>query len=97
MNFAPPKSTRQRALAAASRSLSARRVARRFKRVRAGEARRPSGPSSQAGSARERAAPFRWQAQPGLTISFSDEIPVFSGNEISFRNFGEFWPNFFEF
>ena len=27
---------------------------------------------------------------PGLTISFSDEIPVFSGNEISFRNFGKF-------
>ena len=26
----------------------------------------------------------------GLTISFSDEIPVFSGNEISFRNFGGF-------
>jgi len=27
---------------------------------------------------------------PGLTISFSDEIPVFSGNEISDRNFGKF-------
>ena len=29
-------------------------------------------------------------AAAGLTISFSDEIPVFSGNEISFRNFGKF-------
>ena len=28
--------------------------------------------------------------EAGLTISFSDEIPVFSGNEISFRNFGKF-------
>ena len=27
---------------------------------------------------------------PGLTISFSDEILVFSGNEISFRKFGKF-------
>ena len=34
---------------------------------------------------------------PGLTISFSLQIPVFSGNEIAFRNFGEFRPNFFEF
>ena len=29
-------------------------------------------------------------AQAGLTISFSLQIPVFSGNEISFRNFGKF-------
>ena len=27
---------------------------------------------------------------PRLTISFSLQIPVFSGNEISFRNFGKF-------
>ena len=26
----------------------------------------------------------------GLTISFSDQIPVFSGNGIPFRNFGKF-------
>ena len=28
--------------------------------------------------------------ESGLTISFSLQIPVFSGNEISFRNFGKF-------
>ena len=28
--------------------------------------------------------------QPGLTISFSGEIPVIGGNGIPFRNFGEF-------
>ena len=33
----------------------------------------------------------------GLTISFSLQIPVFSGNEISFRNFGGFWTKFVEF
>ena len=27
---------------------------------------------------------------PGLTISFSGEIPVIGGNGIPFRNFGEF-------
>ena len=27
---------------------------------------------------------------PVLTISFSGQIPVFTGNEISFRNFGKF-------
>ena len=35
--------------------------------------------------------------QPGLTISFSGQIPVFTGNEISFRNFGEFRSKFVEF
>ena len=33
---------------------------------------------------------------PGLTISFSGEIPVIGGNGIPFRNFGEFQTNFFE-
>ena len=32
----------------------------------------------------------------GLTFSLSDEIPVFSGNEISV-NFGGFWTKFVEF
>ena len=31
-----------------------------------------------------------WWLFPGLTISFSGQIPVFTGNEISFRNFGKF-------
>ena len=30
------------------------------------------------------------QQGPGLTISFSGQIPVFSGNGIPFRNFGKF-------
>ena len=35
-------------------------------------------------------------AAPGLTISFSGQIPVFTGNEISV-NFGEFRSKFVEF
>ena len=30
------------------------------------------------------------ESQAGLTISFSGQIPVFSGNGIPFRNFGKF-------
>ena len=42
------------------------------------------------GAAGRRSGLWRVWSRAGLTISFSDEIPVFSGNEISFRNFGKF-------
>ena len=34
--------------------------------------------------------PIRAEAGPGFSFSFSGQIPVFTGNEISFRNFGKF-------
>ena len=41
--------------------------------------------------------PVNYEFEAGLTISFSGQIPVFTGNEISFRNFGKFRSKFVEF